>query len=111
MLDTRRGQGEGIKTSEKEKKSDFIFELLEEEWKRRIEVISRTRKLESEDIVTITTLTLNREMGELIQEMEVLTRNIGEVREEMVTRGTLMWGLGIGLTIVTIVISLVTALI
>ncbi len=99
-----------IKTSETEKKRDFIFDLLEEEYRRRIEVISKTRKLEPDDVVAISTLILNREMGELVREMEVLAGNIGEVRDDMVTKKTLAYGLGIGLTIVTIVISLVAFL-
>ena len=90
-----------MKTSEEGKKRDFIIELMEKEWERRVEVISQTRKLEPDDIVTIATLTLNREMGELAHEM-------GVIRKEMVTKKTLAWGLGVGLTIVTIVISLVT---
>jgi len=99
-----------IETSETGKKRDFIFDLLEEEYKRRIEVISRTGKLEPDDVVAISTLILNREMGDLVREMEVLAGNIGEVRDDMVTKKTLAWGLGIGLTIVTIVISLVAFL-
>ena len=80
--------------------------MLEEEWKRRIEVISKTRKLEPEDVVTIATLTLNREMGELVQEMRVLTQDIGKIRTEMVTSGTLKWWLATGFAAATIVISL-----
>ena len=100
-----------IKTSGTEKKRDFIFDLLEEEYERRIEVISETRKIEAEDVVTISTLVLNREMGELVHEMEALKQNIGEVKDEMVTSKTMKWWLGIGLTIATIVISLVSVFI
>jgi len=92
-----------MKMSEKKEKTDFISELLEKEWDRRVEVVSRTGKLEPDDVITIATLTLNREMGELAQEM-------GELRKEMVTKETLKWTLGIGLTIVTIVVSIVVAL-
>lgn len=85
------------------KKRDFIFELLEREWDRRIDIVHKTKKIEPEDVVTISVLTLNREMGELAKEME-------KVGETMVTKGTLKWLLGVGFTIVTIVLSLVTLL-
>jgi len=91
-----------IETSEEKKRSDLIFELLEEERKRRVEVVSKTRKLEPDDIVTFATLTLNHEMGELAREMGVVARDLGELKKEMVTKKTLAWGLGILLTLLTI---------
>jgi len=91
--------------SEKEKRErrDFIFELLEKEWDRRMNIIHDTKKIETEDVVTISVLTLNREMGECVKEIEIVQKN-------MVTKGDLRWALGIGFTFVTIVISLVTLL-
>ncbi len=86
---------EMIKISE-EKKKDLIIELMEEEHRRRIEVISKTGKLEPDDIITIATLTLNREMGELAQEM-------GKIRTEMATKKTLAYGLSSLVAILTIV--------
>jgi len=86
---------EMIKMSE-QKKKDFIIDLMNEEYNRRIDIISKTGKLDPNDIITIATLTLNYEMGELVQEM-------AEIRTEMVTRKTLTYGLGILVTILTIV--------
>lgn len=100
-----------IKTSEEEKRRDLIFELMEEEWERRVKVVSSTGKLEPDDIMTFATLKLNREMGDLASEMGVLARDLGELKQNMVTKETLTQVLGVGLTIVTIVLSLVALLI
>jgi len=92
-----------MKTSEEKKRSDLIFELLEEERKRRVEIVSKTRKLEPDDVMTFATLTLNREMGELAEEMSVIAKDVGDLRKEIVTKKTLAWGLGILLALVSIV--------
>jgi len=93
-----------ILSEKNEERRNLIFELLDKEWERRVETISRTRKIESDDVLVICTLTLNREMGELAAEVK-------ELREKMVTKTDLKWGLGVGLTIVTIIISLISLLV
>jgi len=115
--------------SEEEKKTrDFISELLDREWDRRIDIIHKTKKIEPDDVVAISVMTLNREMGEMTKEMEEMTKEMEMMRDTsssafagvtktMVTKDEvakfvklLKWGLGVGFTIVTIVISLITLL-
>ena len=61
----------------------MISELLDREWERRVEEISRTRRIKSRDVLTITTLTLNREVGEVAHEVEMLRTAVGVLAKEV----------------------------
>ena len=81
--------------SEKERK-DFAFQLLEKDWERRIEEIYKTQQIKPDDVVVICTMKLNREVGEL-------TTTVATKADV----STLKWVTGIGLTLVTIIVSII----
>jgi len=87
--------------AEERKKTDFVFELLKKECNRRIEEIWKTQKIEPQDVLTLSVLKINGEVDELAGTTE-------SMKKAMVTKKDLWRAVGIGLTVATLVISVVT---
>lgn len=95
------------------KKRDLVFELLEKEWDKRVEDIHRTREIKPEDILTISILTVNRELEELTEHVKKLEEgmatkeDIEKVKDDI---NTLRWMVGIGFVVVSVIVTVVAAL-
>lgn len=77
------------------KKRQFIYELLERDFQRRLDEIYSTKKIKSEDIVAISIRTLNEEVGELIEKV-AMKKDISLIK----------WMIGVGFTVLSVVMAL-----
>jgi len=83
------------------KEKDLVSDLLEKEWTKRVDEVTKTGILKPNDIVVFGCLKLNYEMATLAEEM-------AKIRQDMVTKSDFKWWLGVGLTVATAIITLVS---
>ena len=60
-------------------KDEFVFDLLEKEREKRVDKIYKTKKIKNEDVLVISVLRLNYEMGELAIEMKEIDKDIDDL--------------------------------
>jgi len=64
-------------------KDEFVFDLLEKEREERVEKIYKTKKIEPDDVLVISVLRLNHEMGELTAEMKDINKDIDDLDNDI----------------------------
>ena len=104
---------------------DIVTELLEEEWEKRRRKVIETRMIETEDIMILSIVRLNHEVMEIMSKMatkddlkgmatkedikNMATKDdIARLRDEL---RMLKWSVGIGFTVIGILVTLVQVLI